>query len=339
MTNQTMTKLTWQQFTEDSVKSGRRGVYCLNSEVLDSINENKVGFYIYTDETNYKKNKYKCGQSIRGLYRLGEQAQQSEKLMVVDWVPSEEANISSRDQQIHEELHNEGKSQWLYRLDKESSPGKEWSVFPDNNPGELWWDKLSGKQTRVDLGLTHWQIKSLEKIVTSLSEGKKLIMAELAARFGKTTTYLALLDIVQTKVMVIGSYVLTVSSSFKKECRRFKQFDNMEFLEMNSLTFAEDFANLLNTDKQIVVFASLCGSSIVEKNSEILSNFDDKLVVIDEADYGAHTEQKAPLVRQITGDSPLILTTGTNSERARGEHDVDDMFRVTYFDMLMMRDR
>ena len=85
-----MKKLTWKQFTEDSVKSGRRGVYCINSEVLDSIDQNEVGFYVYTDETNYKNNKYKCGQSIRGLSRLGEQAQQSEKLMVVDWIPSED---------------------------------------------------------------------------------------------------------------------------------------------------------------------------------------------------------------------------------------------------------
>jgi len=139
--------------------------------------------------------------------------------------------------------------------------------------------------------------------------------------------------------MVIGSYVLTVSSSFKKECRQFSQFSNMEFLELNSPTFKEDFDELMNTDKQIVIFASLCGGSLVEKNSDILSQVDDKLVVIDEADFGAHTEQKVPLVQKITGDSPLVLTTGTNSERARGQHDVDDMFRVTYFDMLMMKDR
>ena len=69
-------------------------------------------------------------------------------------------------------------------------------------------------------------------------------MAELAARFGKTTTYLSLLEKAPSKVMVNGSYVLTVSSSFKKECRRFSQFSNMEFLELNSLTFKEDFDKL-----------------------------------------------------------------------------------------------
>ena len=77
----------------------------------------------------------------------------------------------------------------------------------------------------------------------------------------------------------------------------------------------------------------------VQKNSNIRTQVDDKLVIIDEADFGAHTEQKTPLVQKITGDSPLILTTGTNSERARGQHDVDDMFLVTYPDMLMMKDR
>lgn len=334
-----MTKLNWKQFTEDSVKSGRRGVDCINTDVLKSIEQNKVGFYIYTDETNYKKNKYKCGQSIRGLYRLGEQAQQSEKLIVVDWIPSDDAHIAKRDQQIHEELHDEGKSQWLYRMDKDASPGKEWSVFPDNNPGELWWNKLLGKQTRINLSLTTWQLKSIKRIIKSLSEGNKVVMAELAARFGKTTTYLSLFDAIQSKVMVVGSYVLTVASSFEKECRRFEQFDNMEFIELNSPTFNQDFERLMNTDKQIVVFASLCGGSVTDNNAAILSGIDDKIVIVDEADYGAHTEKKIPLIQQITGDSPLILTTGTNSERARGQHEIDDMFCVTYFDMLMMRDR
>lgn len=332
-----MKRLTWQQFTENSVKSGRRGVLCINQDILNSIESNPVGFYIYTDETNYKKKKYKCGQSIRGLKRLGEQAQQSESMLVVDWIPTELGRVAKKDQEIHSELHEQGKSQWLYRLDKDSSPGKEWSVFPDDNPGELWWDYLNGNQTRVELGLTSWQLSSIERIVTALSDGHKTIMAELAARFGKTTTYLSLFDVIQSKVMVIGSYVLTVSSSFKKECRRFEQFSNMEFLEVNSPTFKEDLEALMLTDKQIVVFASLCGGSVVEKNLEFVKDIDDKITVIDEADYGAHTDKKSPLVKEIAGDSPLILTTGTNSERARGEHNIDDMFGVTYFDMLMMR--
>ena len=338
-----MKKLTWKQFTEDSVKSGRRGIFCIDQELKDRIDQSDDnGYYIYTKESAYKKNQYKCGLTTIGcIKRIRQQktAAELENLYIIDWIPSDLPLTDSKsDEKIHKDLHEVGLSKWL-GYDDDSRGVREWSVFPDNNPGELWWDKLSGKQKRIDLGLTYWQIKSLERIVKSLSEGNKLIMAELAARFGKTTTYLSLLDIVQSKVMVIGSYVLTVSSSFKKDCRRFSQFSNMEFLELNSPTFKEDFDELLKTDKQIVVFASLCGGSIVDTNSDILSQVDDKLVVIDEADYGAHTEKKVPLVKKITGDSPLILTTGTNSERARGQHDVDDMFRVTYFDMLMMKDR
>jgi hypothetical protein len=334
-----MTNQSWESFIDDAVESGRRGVSCLNQQVLDSINDDEVGFYIYTDKTNFARQQYKCGQSIRGLKRIGEQAQQSERLYVVDWIPSELAHTPRKDQQIHEELHESNKSEWLYRLDKESSPGKEWSVFPDNNPAELWNDYLAGNITRAELTLTCWQKYALERIITSFSEGKRKIMAELAARFGKTTTYLSLFDVVQTKVMVVGSYVLTVEASFKKEINRFTQFAGMEFLNLSDDDFETKFNALVKSDKQIVIFASLCGSDKAEKNAEIINRFNDKFVIVDEADYGAHTKSKVPFVNMLTGDSPCILTTGTNSDRARGSHsDIDDFFKVSYFDMLMMRD-
>lgn len=336
-----MKKVTWKQFTEDSVKSDSSGIFCLNQELKDRIKQSdNSGYYIYTKESAYKKSAYKCGLTTVGcVERIHQQktAAELENLYIVDWIPSDIPKKDPKsDEKIHKEFHEKGLSQWMVYDDGYSNV-REWSIFPDNNPGELWWNKLSGKQTRIELGLTTWQIKSLERIVKSLSEGNKVIMAELAARFGKTNTYLSLFDIVQSKVMVIGSYVLTVSTSFKKECMKYKQFENMEFIELNSPTFEEDFNTLLQSDKQIVVFVSLCGGSVVEKNSEIVSQFEDKIVIVDEADYGAHTDTKSPFVKKIAGDSPLILTTGTNSERARGQHDIDDMFRVTYFDMLMMR--
>ena len=81
--------LTFDQFTEDAVASTRRGVSCISQDVLDRITASPVGFYIWTDKTNYAKNQYKIGQSIRGLTRIGEMAQQAERIYVVDWIPSD----------------------------------------------------------------------------------------------------------------------------------------------------------------------------------------------------------------------------------------------------------
>jgi hypothetical protein len=305
-----MKQTTWEQFTEDAVVAHSSGIFFVDGSLEERVAASgDIGYYIYTKESAYKKNLYKCGQTKAGcVSRIRQQktAAEVENLYIIDWIPSDlPLSDSKSDEKIHKELDRRGLSEWT-GYDAETSGAREWSVFPRNNPGEIWWDHLNGSQKRIDLSLTLWQQDAIRRIVTSLVEGNSTIMAELAARFGKTTTYLSLLDVLQCKVMVVGSYVLTVAASFKKECQTFSQFENIEFLELNS---------------------------------NILAAVEDKITVIDEADYGAHTEKKAPLVRKITGGSPLILTTGTNSERARGEHDVDDMFGTTYFDMLMMRDR
>ena len=336
-----MKRNTWDQFTQDAVESGRNGVLCINEDVKSDLIADPVGFYIYTDEYNYNKKQYKCGQSVRGIKRLGEQAGQSSAIIIVDWIPCTLATESGHDQKIHGELHDDGKCQWLHRMNKKSAPGKEWSKFPKDNPSELWRDHLSGKQTRQELTLTAWQIHAIEYILKSIDSGNSVIIAELAARFGKTTAFLALADCLQNKVTIIASYVQEVMPSFKKECRKYTQFENMEFLILNDKNFAADFGRLLASDKQIVVFASVCGGAANERNADIIAAVGDKIVVVDEADRGAHTKSKTPFVKKLAGDSPLILATGTNSSRAKGEHEhqhsVQDFLGVSYFDMLLMR--
>jgi hypothetical protein len=181
----------------------------------------------------------------------------------------------------------------------------------------------------------------MDQIFTFLGEGKKKIMAELAARFGKTLEYLSLFVASKYKVMVVGTYYLTALSSFEKEVCRYKEFSDFVVLELGSETFEEDFEYNLNQNKKIVVLVSLCGDkevdhSVRNQNAYIIEQFSNKITIIDEADYGAHTESCVPFVNRIGHGAPVILTTGTNSERARGFHtDVDAFFRVTYLDMLM----
>jgi len=336
------TRPSWDQLLQNAIPSSKKGVLYANKQIEDLIKLNPIGFYQYTKESEYNKQTYKCGQSgVNVLERISNQRGPSERepFLIVGFVPSDLALKGSEDQRILNELHNQEKCTWCYRLNPNETT-KEWAIYLNDNPEEIWIEYLKNDIKKRDAKLTIWQLEALDKFISLLDEDKRKIMAELAARFGKTLLYLALFGQLKERVMVVGSYYLTALSSFKKECYLYEQFSNFTVLDLYSDTFQSDFAYNLSKDKKIVVVVSLCGdkegNSPRNDNARFLSKFSDKITVIDEADYGAHTKNCVPFVNLIGKGAPIILTTGTNSERAKGEHDdVDAFFKVTYLDMLM----
>ena len=331
-------KTSWENIIFFAVPTSRNGLYYLNEEIANAIKNNPVGFYIYTKESSYRDNRYKVGQTINGLSRIKIQASADESIVIVGWIPSECARISGYDQFVHEELHKQGKCDWLHKLDPKSAPGKEWSRFPEDNPEQIWSSYLEGKVTKVDLELSAWQMEGIDQIFSFLSEGKKKIMAEWAARFGKTSAYLALFSLHEAQVMVVGAYYLSSFNSFENEIKKYNQFNNFKVLDLSDSNFKQKFEQSVSCGDKVVVLASLCGGKNNEINSSYIQNFKNKIVVIDEADYGAHTKNVLPLVEKLGESAPIILTTGTNVERAAKEHKIDALVRYSYFDMLLMRD-
>jgi hypothetical protein len=336
-------KKPWIDYISEKIYSGKPGIYYLNRFIADIANKYPCGFYQYTTEPAFKKNEYKCGQTSKyAIERIHGQREAGERevYVIVGWIPSDLAEIKNEDQRILLEMHNQKKCT-LSKLLNPDMTTKEWAYFPNDNPEEVWREHLGSHAKKFDLFLTIWQLETLDTILSFLGEGKKKIMAELAARFGKTLLYLSMFLAVKHKILVIGTYYLSALSSFKKEISRYSEFSDLIVLELSSVTFQEDFNQGLNDDKKIVVLSSLCGDKTADEtvrnqNAQFIENFTDKITVIDEADYGAHTESCVPFVNRIGHGAPVILTTGTNSERARGFHsDVDAFFRVTYLDMLM----
>ena len=341
-----MTKPSWDQLLSESVKSSKNGVYYINEFVKQKAEENICGFYQFTKKDEYNQNSYKCGQTTVGaLKRIVEQrgSAVTENFLIVGWIPSNLALIGKKDQKILRELHNQEKCILRTVLDEELT-AEEWAVFKDNNPEEVICDYLSNIENgldKKDLSLTIWQIEALDRIITFLNEGKQKIVAELAARFGKTLAYLSLLNYIDAKVMIVGSYYLTALSSFKKEIALYKDFADFKLLDLDDINFQESVNSCLLQGKKIVVVASLCGDkerneTVRNQNAEFVSKLNSKITVIDEADYGAHTDNCAPFVNKIGKGSPIILTTGTNSERASDNHKIDAAFKITYLDMQMM---
>jgi hypothetical protein len=337
-------KPSWGQLFSQAIKSSKNGVYFANAEIQYLAELDPCGFYQYTTKSAYDNNEYKCGQTEKGAVdRIHCQRSNScarEDYLIVGWVPSHRAETDKEDQRILRELHNQKKCTLASVL--ESRTSLEWAIFPDNNPEEVWRDYLGNDVKKFDLALTIWQLQAMDQIFSFLGEGKKKIMAELAARFGKTLEYLAMFLAVKQKIMVVGTYYLTALKSFKKEVSLYNEFSNFIVLELKSDTFQEDFNQGLVDGKKIVVLVSLCGdkesnTTVRNQNAQFIEQFTDKITVIDEADYGAHTESCVPFVNRIGYGAPVILTTGTNSERAKGLHnDLDAFFRITYLDQLMM---
>lgn len=337
-------RLSWEKYIINKVPTGTPGLFVISQEVLDLIHSDPNGIYIYTKESSYSKKQWKTGQTTIGAVNRVQQQMTAcdEEVVIVYFIPTKIVITDhSFDQKIHRKLHyiKDNGVEWLNISEPEKTPGVEWSRYKYDNPVELWKEQLSGLQQRKVLSLTIWQLETIDKILTALDSGVKKLIAELAARFGKTNTFLSTFTLIPQQVMVVCAYYTSSFSSFVKETYEYTQFENIDVHDLRDPKFEENFNASIFAGKKVVVLASLHDGSNLNKNVEVISKFKDKITVTDEADYGCHTKKVAPKVNEIGKDGMIILTTGTNSDRARGIHDdIESMIKVSYFDMLAMRD-
>ena len=81
----------------------------------------------------------------------------------------------------------------------------------------------------------------------------------------------------------------------------------------------------------------LCNGSGRTERINFLKSLDvQKLVFVDEADYGAHQKKQFESLKTMVGyNDVLVLMTGTNSDRASSDWDIDLMISTTYFELLV----
>lgn len=186
-------------------------------------------------------------------------------------------------------------------------------------------------------GLAQWQYDQAEDVIEAISNGNRVILAELCARFGKTIWAGALAVETGAKVTVIASYVLTSFASFAKDLNEFEQFRNLEIVDSASDNYQKEIKSALKEGKQVVVFLSMCGSTKRQDRIDYIFGLkESRLVFIDEADYGAHTEKQAdPFIDAKKPKDVVVLMTGTNGERACGKWTIDHYLGTTYAELLM----
>lgn len=133
------------------------------------------------------------------------------------------------------------------------------------------------------------------------------LIAELCARFGKTLTYLELFRRLDNDIMILPSYVHSVFTSFRKEIEgpfrdenlgkwtNFKGYKIIDTIEDSN--WETKFKDNLGKTK-MVVFVSVQTRPESLHKLKAIKDVDSsrKFFVIDEADFGAHTQNSQKVV-------------------------------------------
>jgi hypothetical protein len=186
-------------------------------------------------------------------------------------------------------------------------------------------------------GLAQWQVSSAENLLAAVAEGKRTIVAELCARFGKTIWSGALIRETDASVTVVASYVLTSFASFRKDLSSFEQFRDLVLVDAGEDGWQDTVNTAINQSRQVVVFLSMCSGGRRQEKIDFLFGLDVvRLVVIDEADFGVHrANQSTPLIEARGVNDIVVLMTGTNGDKAASIWPVDHYLSVTYPELLI----
>jgi len=283
--------------------------------------------------------------------RIAEQANASTNsplIKISEWQIDESFGIFDR--KVHNELLRMG---YTHLCDAGSGGrmGEEWFNIPSVDDDEMCGIILQSIQRastptagRCELELTKLQFEQLE-IAGDVLLGRddSTILMELCPRFGKTLWALCLHTMMPTPIMVVSSYWLSSLTSFRNEILKFVQFESMCYINMDDSDYFDQVQKALSAGKKIVLDVSLCGNPDVIDNKrkalQPLIDLNSHWVVVDEADFGAHTPRSGEFIDFLCGpnNTKLVLMTGTNAVRASNGRTIDHHSCVTYLDMLVAK--
>ena len=186
-------------------------------------------------------------------------------------------------------------------------------------------------------GLSQNQHDAAVNVIEAVRAGKRTIVAELCARFGKTIWSGVQIRENNPSLTVVASYVLTSFSSFLKDLSGYQQFADLVVIDCAESNYQEVIDAALQANKQVVALLSMCsGTQRQSKINYLFGQACNRLVLVDEADFGVHRRnQSLPLIQARKPDDVVILMTGTNGDKAAGIWPVDHYLSVTYPELLI----
>ena len=198
------------------------------------------------------------------------------------------------------------------------------------------------KKGKITANLSTAQYIGTAQVVKSLKTNNVLLLNQ-CPRYGKTITSPIPALETGTKLIIVTSYVKTSFASFIKDIGTFNNFDDVVCVNSEDKDWKKQVNENLKDDKTVMVFVSLC-YSIKRKDrlSFLMNKKMNKHLIVDEADYGAHTEKQSSILIELynknKSNTKVLLMTGSNADRAVSKWKVEDIISVLYMEMLDYKD-
>jgi hypothetical protein len=188
-------------------------------------------------------------------------------------------------------------------------------------------------------GLSTYQYRVAQEVIAAFENGHTVVLAELCARYGKTLWAGALACEQDAPLTIVASYVKTVFPSFAKDWTSFDQFKKYAHVDTQSPDYQTTIRNALKNGQPIIAYLSMCKGTRREERINFLFGLKtDRLVIVDEADFGVHRDgQSKPLIAAVGSADRVVLMTGTNADRAVSDWRVDYPVSVTYPELLVQK--
>jgi len=174
--------------------------------------------------------------------------------------------------------------------------------------------KFTKKTGKIKYEARAYQAYIKALVLDQVEAGKPVIAAELAPRFGKTLWSLdlfnALCDEFGYQYLILPAYVLTAHSSFMNDFKSFSDFNDIKFVSDKDSDFEDQVRN--NGKSRMIIAVSLHTSADAISKYDCLAEIEasKKVAIIDEADFGAHTDSSKKIINYIS-PALKILITGT----------------------------
>lgn len=176
------------------------------------------------------------------------------------------------------------------------------------------------------------------EIVGHLKDGKRKILGQLAPRFRKTLTESFIALEMEWDLTIIATYVPNVFYGFTKQLTNYEQFRNIEIIDCSDKNYQQQIKKALKDKKKVFAMLSLCNGSKREERCEFLYSLckRNRGTIIEEADLGAHKPKQVEVLKKYQSEKDIvIITTGTNGEKAITLWDIDAVVEFTYFELLV----
>jgi hypothetical protein len=141
---------------------------------------------------------------------------------------------------------------------------------------------------------------------------------------------------------IVATYVKNVFGSFENILKAYQQFSDIEIVDCDNPNYQEKINNALSSGKKVLALLSLCpGSNRDDRCKFLYSLCSDSTrgTIIEEADMGAWKKGQVDVLKKYQSPNEVvILTTGTDGDKAVALWDIDFLTECTYIDLLVNKE-